>query len=446
MHLWLWIGFVAFVLVMLLLDLLVVNRKAHAIGAGESLAWTAFCIVLALAFGAGVFWIYDTNFLGMAGAAHGPESGATAAKEYFTAWIVEYALSLDNIMVFALVFGYFQVPPQHQHRVLFWGVIGALVMRGLMIAVGAALLNQFHWMIHVFGAILLITAVKLLVTKEEAHDLSDNKLVKLVHKVLPVSDRFDGQRFFTRENGKLMATPMLVVLIVVEFTDVIFAVDSIPAVFGVTKDPFIVFTSNVFAILGLRSLYFALSAILHRFRYVKTALVFVLTFIGVKMMIEHWYKIPTGVSLAVVGGLIATGLLASFVSPAPKPEGETAARPGADEETPIDQMAELAEYAWRRSRKIAILLIGGTIVLFGLIVGILPGVPGIPIMIIGFMLLATEFIWARVVLKKLKQKAIELAQRAQSMVGGASTPPAASAAEERDSSTEPVSREDAPRH
>lgn len=443
MHLWLWIGFVAFVLVMLLLDLLVVNRKAHAIGAGESLAWTAFCIVLALAFGAGVFWIYDTNFLGMAGAAHGPESGATAAKEYFTAWIVEYALSLDNIMVFALVFGYFQVPPQHQHRVLFWGVIGALVMRGLMIAVGAALLNQFHWMIHVFGAILLITAVKLLVTKEEAHDLSDNKIVKLVHKVLPVSDRFDGQRFFTRENGRLVATPMLVVLIVVEFTDVIFAVDSIPAVFGVTKDPFIVFTSNVFAILGLRSLYFALSAILHRFRYVKTSLVFVLTFIGVKMMIEHWYTIPTGVSLAVVGGLIATGLLASFVSPAPKPEA-AAGEPSEQEEAPIEQMAELAEYAWRRSRKIAILLIGGTIVLFGLIVGILPGVPGIPIMIVGFMLLATEFIWARVVLKKLKQKAIDLAHRAQAMVSGSS--PAAMMTERRDSPIEPVSREDAPRH
>lgn len=444
MHLWLWIGFVAFVIVMLLLDLLVVNRKAHAIGAGESLAWTGVCIVLALAFGAGVYWIYDTNFLGMAGVDAAPGAGMRAASEYLTAWLVEYALSLDNIMVFALVFGYFQVPPHHQHRVLFWGVMGALVMRGIMIAVGAALLNQFHWMIHVFGAILLITAVKLLVTKEEAHDLADNKLVKLVHKVLPVSDHFDGQRFFTRENGRRVATPMFVVLIVVEFTDVIFAVDSIPAVFGVTKDPFIVFTSNVFAILGLRSLYFALSAILHRFRYVKTALIFVLTFIGVKMMIEHWYKIPTGVSLAVVGGLIATGLLASFVAPAePKPD-DAAGAPIEEEEAPIEQMAELAEYAWRRSRKIAILLIGGTIVLFGLIVGILPGVPGIPIMIIGFMLLATEFIWARVVLKKLKQKAIDLAQRAQSMVSGASS--AAPTAGLHESSAEPVSREDAPRH
>lgn len=421
MTIWLWVGFVAFILVMLALDLLVVNRRAHVFGAGESLAWTAFCVVLALAFGAGVFWIYDANLLGIAGEAAGREAGAKAAQEYFTGWLLEYALSLDNIMVFALVFTYFRVPPRHQHRVLFWGVLGALLLRGVMILAGAALLARFHWMIHVFGVVLLLTAAKMLVIKEEGHDLSRNPVVRLLHRYLPVADRLHGQRFFVREGGRWIATPMFVVLVVVELTDVVFAVDSIPAVFAVTRDPFIVFTSNVFAILGLRSLYFALSAIIHRFRYVRTALIFVLTFIGVKMIIEGWYDIPTGVSLAVVGGLIAVGLVSSLLSPGVR-RGGVAWPEGEEEEAPIDQLAELAEFAWRRSRRIAVAIIGVTIILFGLIVGVLPFVPGIPIMILGFMLLATEFLWARAILKNLKSKATALAEQARLMVGGESKP------------------------
>lgn len=442
MIVWLWVGFIAFVLLMLLLDLLVVNRKAHVFGTGESLAWTGFCILLAVAFGFAVFAIYERDLWGIATQA-GAEAmtGKRAMMLYFTAWLVEYALSLDNIMVFALVFGYFQVPAQFQHRVLFWGVLGALIMRGVMIFAGTALLERFHWLIYVFWALLLLTAVKLLVSKDEAHDVSETKLVKAIHRVLPVAEHYDGQRFFTRQNGALMATPLFVVLLVVEFTDLIFAVDSIPAVIGITTDPFLVFTSNVFAILGLRSLYFALAAIIHRFRYVKTSLVFVLTFIGVKMMIGAWYEIPVGVSLSVVGGLLAVGLLASLLSPRTKQE--------VSETTPIDELADLAEYTWRRARKIAIAIIGITVLLIAIPVGILPGPGGIFVGIGGLMILATEFIWARVLLKRLRKKADDLRRRAERMLGLAERPISAEAGEGAVAGSMPaeptLAREDLPR-
>ncbi|HVZ94670.1 MAG TPA: TerC family protein [Phycisphaerales bacterium] len=438
MTVWLWIGFLAFILVMLMLDLLVVNRKAHTVKATESLVWTGVCVVLALSFSVAVYFMYEHNLFGVAeqrGAGGELLSGKAAAMQYVTGWMVEYALSLDNIMIFAIVFSYFQVRPEYQHRVLFWGVFGALVMRGIMIAAGAALLTKFHWMIYVFGVILLITAAKLLVTREESTDLSRNLIVRLTRRFLPVSHSFDGERFFTVENGRRLATPMFVVLLVVEFTDVIFAVDSIPAIFAITRDPFLVFTSNVFAIMGLRSLYFALSSVLHHFRYVKTSLVFVLAFIGVKMIIEPWYQINTGASLAVVGGLLATGLLASLMVPAP-PEASP------HETAPLDDLADFAEKAWKRMRRVVILVIGVTLLLIAIPIAIIPGPGGIPVAILGLAVLATEFIWARKILKKMKTKAEDLRDAAKRMVGMKQTKPAEPPATP---TPEPPSREDEPR-
>jgi tellurite resistance protein TerC len=239
-------------------------------------------------------------------------SGRTAALEFLTGYLLEKSLSLDNIFVIALIFSYFRVPLAYQHRVLFWGVVGALALRGVMIAAGAALLHRFAWMTYVFGVILLLTAARLLISRHEALAPEDNLVVRLARRWLPFTTELDGARFFTARNGVRAATPLFLVLLLVETTDVMFAVDSIPAIFAVTDDAFIVYTSNVFAILGLRSLYFALAPMLDRFRYLKVSLVFVLAYIGVKMLLAHSHAIPASVSLAIVAGILGVGLLASL--------------------------------------------------------------------------------------------------------------------------------------
>jgi tellurite resistance protein TerC len=307
---WLWIGFVALVLTLLVLDLFVVNRKAETVSVRKAMGFTGLTVFLALCFAAAVYWMYDTNFMGIA--SHDARTGSEATAKFLNAWVIEYALSLDNILVIALIFRYFKIPPRNQHRVLFWGILGALVMRGVMIGVGTALVQQFHWILYVFGAVLIYTAIKLLVADEEHLDPDQTIAARLARKFFPISDELDGQKFFTRRSGRLEATRLFLVLVVIEGTDVIFAVDSIPAAFAITSDPFLVFTSNIFAILGLRSLYFALAAVIDRFKYLKLALVFVLAFIGVKMLISHWVKIPPEISLAVVVGMLATGVGASL--------------------------------------------------------------------------------------------------------------------------------------
>jgi len=295
-----WILFNAFVLLMLALDLGVFHRKAHAVKVREALIWSAVWIVLALAYNVFVYhW-------------RGPQ----AALEFFTGYLIEKSLSVDNIFVFVLVFSFFQVPAEYQHRVLFWGILGALVMRGLFIAAGAALLASFAWIVYVFGAFLIFTGLRMAVQKEHHVNVKRNPLVRLVRRVMPVTDGYRGGRFFTLESGRRAATPLFLVLLAVEFTDLIFAVDSIPAIFAVTRDPFIVYTSNVFAILGLRSLYFALAGIVHKFHYLKLGLGIVLVFVGVKMLLAHSpFKIPIGVSLAIVGGIIALSIVTSLLRP-----------------------------------------------------------------------------------------------------------------------------------
>lgn len=324
MHAWIWIGFVAFVLLMLALDLGVLNRKAHVIRAREALLWTLLCVALALVFNVLVYFMYEHNWLGIAenfgtrgpadaGSAKRVSDGWRAALEFFTGWVIEYSLSLDNIFVIAIIFRYFRVPQQYQHRVLFWGILGALVMRGAMIWAGTELITRFFWMNYLFGAILLFTAVKMLRSGDEEPEPDRNPLVRLARRFYPVSPAFEGQKFFTMVDGRKAMTPMFVALLVVESTDVLFAVDSIPAIFAITRDPFIVFTSNVFAILGLRSLYFALASLLDKFYYLKLSLVFLLAFVGVKMLLAHHYHLAAEVSLAIIVAILAVGIVASLL-------------------------------------------------------------------------------------------------------------------------------------
>jgi tellurite resistance protein TerC len=323
MTVWLYVGFLVFVLILLALDLGVFNRKAHKVSTREALIWTGFCIILALLFNVAIYFIYQHQWLGMGQRPGATLGGRQAALDFFTGWLIEQSLSLDNIFVIALIFQYFQVPIVYQHRTLFWGILGALLMRGAMIGAGSALMHRFDWIIYVFGGLLIVTAVKMFRSQEEKLDPDSNPLVRLARRIYPVTSDFRGQEFFVELDGRQAITPLFLVLLVIESTDLLFAVDSIPAIFAVTKDPFIVFTSNVFAILNLRSLYFVLASALEKFRYLKPSLVFVLAFVGVKMLLSHHYPIPTEASLAIIVGILAVGVMASMLGHPPERRKET---------------------------------------------------------------------------------------------------------------------------
>ncbi|HEX7480173.1 MAG TPA: TerC family protein [Polyangiales bacterium] len=306
-----WIGFVALVVFLLAFDLGVLNKKPHVVKPTEALGWTVLWVTLSLGFNACIYLMYEHHFLGIGQTIGHSMSGKHAAMQFFTAYVVEESLSIDNLFVMALIFNYFAVPAQYQHRVLFLGILGALVFRGLFIGLGLAFINLFTWAVYVFGALLLYTAGKMLVAKEDSLEPDKHPLVRTVRRYYPMTADYHADRFFVHLDGKHMATPLCVALVLIESSDVVFAADSVPAVFGVTHDPFIAFTSNVFAILGLRSLYFALAAALHAFRYMKVSLVFVLAFVGVKMMLTHLHPIDTITSLLVIGSLLGVGVVAS---------------------------------------------------------------------------------------------------------------------------------------
>ena len=305
----LWVGFTVFVLSMLALDLGVFHKKAHAVRFKEALVWSAVWVSLALAFNLLVYQWF----------------GAQRGLEFLTGYLIEKALSVDNIFVFLVIFSFFAVPAAYQHRVLFWGILGALVMRAAFIGAGAVLLQRFHWIVYVFGGFLVITGVKLLVHRNAEIHPERNPVYRLFRRLVPMVTGYRGSRFTVVENGKRYATPLLAVLVVVEATDVVFAVDSIPAIFAVTGDPFIVYTSNIFAILGLRALYFLLADVMDRFHYLKLGLAFVLCFVGVKMLILDVYKIPVVASLVVVASLLAGSIVASLF----RPQSEPLPQPGA---------------------------------------------------------------------------------------------------------------------
>lgn len=313
MTVWLWAGFVGFILVMLALDLGLVDRRGRVITAREAVGWTLVCIGLALAFDVVVYFMYRGDWLGIGVTARHNLTGAEAAGQFFAGWLVEYSLSLDNILVMVLIFRYFRVPAALQHPVLFWGVLGALAMRGGMIGAGAALIHRFAWVEYVLGAFLVFSAVRMYVSRRDEPSPERNLVVRIARRLLPLGREYEGERFLTRIDGRLAMTPLFLVLLVVETTDVAFAVDSIPAIFGITQDAFLVFTSNVFAILGLRSLYFALAPVIDRFEHLKVSLVFVLAFVGMKMLAGYWYDVPTWASLAVIVGILGVGGAASAV-------------------------------------------------------------------------------------------------------------------------------------
>ncbi len=400
--LWVWIGFILFILSMLALDLGVLNRGAHVISAKQAMGWTVFWVFLALVFNVLVFFIFEHQWQGFgarglelelrrqltAQAAspedvHGilkrmppallekmparhqeaaaitkltpaqlsdltltneeqeqfrlskdeedrrtflPHNGATAAVQFFLGYLVEEALSLDNIFVMAVIFAKFRVPAKHQHRVLFWGIIGAQIMRGIMIGAGAAVIEQWQWITYIFGLFLIFTAFKMFFSGDNEVDPENNILVRWARRLYPVTPGYVEGKFFVQLDGKRAITPLFLVLLVIESTDLLFAVDSVPAVFGITQDPFLVFTSNIFAILGLRSMYFALAAVLEKFRYLEYSLVFLLAFIGVKMLLAYFFHISPTISLAIIGGILATGVIASILRPeqheSPEPAGE----------------------------------------------------------------------------------------------------------------------------
>lgn len=300
----LWIGFGLFVALMMVLDLAVFHRRAHEVKPREALTWSLVWIGLSLAFAVLLnYWM-----------------GRQQALEFLTGWVIEKALSVDNLFVFIVIFSYFSVPPKLQHRVLFWGIVGALAMRALFIFSGASLLQRFHWLLYVFGFFLVVTGLRLLLLRDSEVHPENNPVLKLVRRLVPSVPDYRGAHFFVQEGGRRFATPLLFVLVTIEVTDIVFAIDSIPAVFAVTQDPFIVFSSNIFAILGLRALYFVLAGVLGKFRYLKVGLSLVLMFVGMKMLVEHWYEIPIGLSLGVVGLLLGGSVVISLLHPGPTAE------------------------------------------------------------------------------------------------------------------------------
>lgn len=293
----LWLGFSVFVLIMILIDLLVFHRKAHEVKIKEALIWSGVWISLALLFNYGVYLYF----------------GKESALEFFTAYVIEKSLSVDNLFVFIMIFGFFKVKPEYQHKVLFWGILGALVMRILFIEAGIQLIHNFHWVIYIFGAFLIYSGIKIPFEKDKEIQPDKNPLVRLFKKFMPVTNDFHEDHFFVRINAKKYATPLFITLIVIEFSDLIFAVDSIPAVLAISDDIFIVYTSNVFAILGLRALYFALAGIVEYFRYLKLGLSVILVFVGIKMCISGFYKFPTILSLLIILGVLVLSVLLSII-------------------------------------------------------------------------------------------------------------------------------------
>lgn len=292
-----WLGFSVIVALLLILDLAVLNRRSHVLSFREAITWSASIVTLALLFGLFLLW----------------REGTQHALEYYTGYLIELSLSVDNLFVFILVFQYFSVPAVLQPRVLKWGILGAIIMRAIMIALGAIMLEQFSWIIFVFGGILIVTGVRMFGSADHQVEPEKNPIVRIARRVLPFSGAYDGQRFFTRSvDGRVMATPLLLVLLVVEWTDLVFAIDSIPAIFAVTRDPFLVYSSNVFAILGLRALFFVLAGMMDKFTYLKPAVALILVFVGIKMLASYWIHLPTTLSLGVILLTLTGGIVLSL--------------------------------------------------------------------------------------------------------------------------------------
>ena len=293
-----WLGFLGFILFVLALDLGILRKKSHIVTAREAGIWSAVWVTFAMIFCGILFYAF----------------GEQKSKEFLAGYLIEYSLSIDNIFVFVLIFSYFKVPEQHLHRVLFWGILGALVMRGIMITTGVAVITKFNWVIYVFGALLIFTGIKMLYSKMEGIDPENNPVIKLFKKFFPTTKEYHGKQFFIKKNKKLYATPLFIVILMIESSDLVFAIDSIPAIFAITQDPFILYTSNIFAILGLRSLYFLLNSVVTKFKYIKVGVSIILVYVGAKMLASFAYHVKTEISLAVIVLCLSGSILASILS------------------------------------------------------------------------------------------------------------------------------------
>ncbi len=386
-----WIGFLLLIGAIVALDLGVFHRHKHVVTLPEALGWTTVWVAMALAFNVGVYFLYELN---PAGWDMDTEqlTGREAAIQFLTGYVVEKSLSVDNIFVIAMIFAHFRVPLEEQHRVLFWGILGAVLLRAVMIIAGVALLERFDWIVYVFGTLLLFSAASMLVTRHDNLAPETNWMIRLVRRFYPVSEEFHGSRFFVTIDGVRTATPLFLALVLVETTDLTFALDSIPAIFAITRDPFIVFTSNVFAILGLRSLYFVLAGLMEKFRYLKMSLVFLLAYVGVKMLLIHHYPIPNLVSLAIIGGILAVGVIAST----------TVVRDSAALLSPLaGEIERLLHASYRQARKAVILVFGSSVLLVGIAMILLPG-PAFLVIPLGLAVLALEFAWAERWLRRMQ--------------------------------------------
>lgn len=315
-----WGIFIAFILVCLALDLGVFNKNDHVIKSKEAGIWTAVWFTIAMAFSGVIYWLFNAELV------ENPTgiTPNTAVLKYITGYLIELSLSIDNVFVIAVIFSSFKIPPKYQHRVLFWGILGAIIFRALMIIFGVALINKFEWIIYVFGGFLLFTAYRMLKSDDSDYDPQDSTVYKAVKKMFPVTTKMEGHDFFIKENGKKAATPLFLALIVIELTDILFALDSIPAILAITADPFLVFTSNILAILGLRSMYFLISRMLQKFQYIHYSLVVILAFVGLKMIFSHMIEVPEWLSLAVIVVSLVGGILASiYIKGGQEPEEET---------------------------------------------------------------------------------------------------------------------------
>ncbi|HEX5788808.1 MAG TPA: TerC/Alx family metal homeostasis membrane protein [Woeseiaceae bacterium] len=395
-----WGGFLLLITLIIALDLGVFHRKSHVVSLPEALGWTTVWIVLALIFNVGVYYLYELNPAGW-DIDTARLTGAQAALQFFTGYVVEYSLSIDNVFVIAMVLSYFRVPLAQQHRVLFWGIFGALVLRGLMIGLGVLLIEKFSWITYVFGGLLIYSAARMLVIQHDSLNPDANLFVRAFKRFYPVTTEFHGRHFFVTVDGVRMATPLFMALLMVEASDVAFAIDSIPAIFAITTDPFIVFTSNVFAVLGLRSLYFVLAGLMEKFRYLKISLVFLLAYIGVKMLLVHHYPISNEVSLAVIAGIVAVGIIASM---AVSRDSEKLLSPLAGD------TERLLRVTYRQAQNAVILIIGSSIFAIGVAMLVLPG-PALVVIPLGLAVLAVEFVWAHRWLGRVKRELLDVQAR-----------------------------------
>jgi TerC family integral membrane protein len=390
-----WAGFLGLVFTLLALDLGVFHRESRAIKSGEALAWAAFYVSLALGFNGLVYLLYDRHWLGVGVTVGHPLDGHTAALQFLTGYLLEQSLSLDNVFVIALIFSYFRIPLAYQHRVLFWGILGALLMRGAMIGLGSALIARFDWVIYVFGGILIVTAARMLMAGDEEPEPEKNWLIRAARRFFPVTPELHAEKFFVEHRGARFATPLFLVLLMVESTDVLFAVDSIPAIFAVTQDPFLVFTSNVFAILGLRNLYFAIAPLLNRFKYLKQSLVFILAFVGVKMLLSHAYPIPTPTSLSMIIGILGVGVLASAFA---------AGSEAAPIRSPVaNDLETVTRDTIGSARRIIVLAVGATILVVAASMVALPG-PSLFMIPCGLVVVGAELVWAWRLTQRLRRE------------------------------------------